>query len=162
MKRQILVMALLCLSLAGFSQADTLIKKSDQDTLHIGNMTIVRNGVDSSNYNSSSRHSHYYLNHKNITTNWLILDLGFANYNDRTNYSSAGAQQFAPGGTSDWFNLKYGKSIDVNIWLFIQRLNLIKHVVNLKYGLGIELNNYRYRSPLRYDKTANMFTEDLT
>lgn len=153
MKKEILVMALLCLSLAGFSQVDTLAKKSDLDTLHIGNMTIVRNGVDTATYNRSSKHSHYYFNHKNITTNWLIVDLGFANYNDRTNYSSAAAQQFAPGGTSDWFNLKYGKSIDVNIWLFIQRLNLIKHVVNLKYGLGIELNNYRYRSPI-------VFTED--
>jgi hypothetical protein len=26
----------------------------------------------------------------------------------------------------------------------MQRLNLIKHVVNLKYGLGLELNNYHF------------------
>jgi hypothetical protein len=32
----------------------------------------------------------------------------------------------------------------------MQRINLIKHVVNLKYGLGIELNNYRYESDIRY------------
>ena len=44
----------------------------------------------------------------------------------------------------------------------MQRLNLIKHVVNLKYGLGIELNNYRFESPLWYDKANNIFTEDVT
>jgi hypothetical protein len=32
----------------------------------------------------------------------------------------------------------------------MQRLNLIKHYVNLKYGLGLELNNYRYKSPISY------------
>ena len=32
----------------------------------------------------------------------------------------------------------------------MQRLNLIKKNVNLKYGLGIELNNYRYRSNISY------------
>ena len=26
----------------------------------------------------------------------------------------------------------------------MQRLNLVKHVVNLKYGLGLELNNYHF------------------
>ena len=44
----------------------------------------------------------------------------------------------------------------------MQRLNFIKHVVNLKYGLGIELNNYRYEVPLYYDKANNIFTRDLT
>ena len=33
----------------------------------------------------------------NISTNWLIVDLGFTNYNDKTNYSGAEAQSFAPG-----------------------------------------------------------------
>ena len=33
----------------------------------------------------------------------------------------------------------------------MQRLNMIKNIVNLKYGLGIELNNYRYDSPILYE-----------
>ena len=68
----------------------------------------------------------------------------------------------APGIGKEQFKPRVGKSVDVNIWLFIQRLNLLKHVVNLKYGLGVELNNYRYESPLRYDKVANIFNQDLT
>ena len=30
----------------------------------------------------------------------------------------------------------------------MQRLNLIKHYVNLKYGFGLELNNYQFKSAL--------------
>lgn len=34
----------------------------------------------------------------------------------------------------------------------MQRLNLIKHYVNLKYGLGIELNNYRFTSDISFNE----------
>ena len=92
----------------------------------------------------------------------MIVDLGFANYNDKTNYTSAAAAGVvAPGLNKEKFNLRNGKSVDVNIWLFMQRLNLVSHVVNLKYGLGIELNNYRYESPVYYDKQNNIFTQDV-
>jgi hypothetical protein len=35
----------------------------------------------------------------------------------------------------------------------MQRLNLVKHFVNLKYGAGIELNNYKYQDNIRFQKT---------
>jgi len=157
MKRKILLMGVLCAALAGQAQTDTTTKSSPTnnqgDTIHIGSMIIIRNGkgtVDDSIVVHT--HHHYYYKPSNISTNWLIIDLGFANYNDKTNYSSQETQNFAPGSTNDWFKLRTGKSVDVNIWLFMQRLNLIKHVVNLKYGFGIELNNYRYLAPLLYSE----------
>lgn len=33
----------------------------------------------------------------------------------------------------------------------MQKLNIIKSVVNLKYGIGLELNNYRYKEPIKYN-----------
>ena len=62
------------------------------------------------------------------------------------------------------FKLKTIKSVNVNIWFFMQRLNLIKHYVNLKYGVGLELNNYRFKSavslneggPNPYDASQNI------
>jgi hypothetical protein len=33
----------------------------------------------------------------------------------------------------------------------MQRLNIYEHVVNLKYGFGIELNNYRYTENIKYE-----------
>ena len=88
---------------------------------------------------------------KNVSTNWGIVDLGFSNYEDKTDYGATGSYLVnRPGaypqiGKND-FKLRSGKSINVNIWFFMQKINLVKHKVNLKYGLGLELNNYRYKS----------------
>ncbi|HLK31271.1 MAG TPA: outer membrane beta-barrel protein [Puia sp.] len=152
MKKKLLLMAALCAALTSFAQTDTTGKSStnnnQSDTIHVGNMVIVRNGKNDNDSIVVRTHRHNYYKPSNISTNWVIIDLGFANYNDKTNYPSS----FAAGSTKDWFNLRTGKSVDVNIWLFMQRLNLIKHVVNLKYGLGIELNNYRYSSPILFSE----------
>jgi hypothetical protein len=36
----------------------------------------------------------------------------------------------------------------------MQRLNMVKHIVNLKYGLGLELNNYRYSENIKFQKSG--------
>ena len=96
----------------------------------------------------------------NISTAHWIVDLGFSNWVDNTDYGSATAQNYIvnrPGypalGAND-LKLKNGKSTNVNIWVVIQRLNLIKHYVNLKYGLGVELNNYRFKSPVSFKEAG--------
>jgi hypothetical protein len=161
MKKVFTILAFLCIGMKGFSQKDSIRLKNSSDT------TITQSGRDSDSCcDSHSWHDmhgwhnmpwpmppHHWNNHvkpSNLSTNWLIVDLGFANYTDKTNYSGTTAQAFAPGSKEYWFSLKNNKSVDVNIWLFMQRLNLIKHVVNLKYGLGIELNNYRYETNIKY------------
>jgi hypothetical protein len=103
-----------------------------------------------------------------VSTNWLIFDFGFTNYTDKTDYSSTGTYLYnrpgaLPLGKSD-FNLNDGKSSNVNIWFFMQRLNLIKHVVNLKYGLGLDLNNYRYKSSanISYHESNPYITNQIT
>ncbi|MEO6733414.1 MAG: outer membrane beta-barrel protein [Ferruginibacter sp.] len=127
----------------------------EPDTIRIGNIIIIKQGGDKDN-EDKKRHSKVIIgrNHKkkaaNVSTNWGIIDLGIANYSDETNYGSAGNYLYnragaVPLGEND-FKLKAGKSVNVNIWFFMQRLNLVKHHVNLKYGLGLELNNYRYKT----------------
>ena len=147
MKKFYFLLAAVCLYCTGFAQSDTVYKAQQSgDTIRIGAMIIVKKGRKNDStkvYFDRSRPS-------NLSTNWLVVDLGFNNYTDNTNFASAAAQQFAPGGNKDWFKLHNGKSVNVNIWLFLQRLNLIKQVVNLKYGLGLELNNYRYESNIRF------------
>ena len=158
MNRVLLLTAGLFIALFSQAQNDTTGKKdnwhSGDDTLRVGNLLIIRNGQQEQATDAylrvrNRRHDRSYRPH-NISTNWGIVDIGFTNYNDKTVYSSAAAQQFAPGGTKDWFKLRDGKSVDVNIWIFMQELNVIKHVVNLKYGLGLELNNYRYEENIRF------------
>lgn len=146
MKRILTLGIMLCATVMVFAQQDTTGKQSNQpDTIKVGGMIIVRkDGGHNEIYNQ--KHDHYSGSHRynasNLTTNWVIFDIGFSNYNDKTNYSSPEAQSFAPSSTKDNFNLKTWQSRNINIWFFMQRLNLVQHVVNLKYGFGLELNNY--------------------
>ncbi|HVI48506.1 MAG TPA: hypothetical protein VM802_26800 [Chitinophaga sp.] len=73
----------------------------------------------------------------------------------RYDYSPAGLATFAPRGGSEpltpaEFKLITGKSINFNIWLFQQRLNITKHKLNLLYALGLEMNNFRYARNITY------------
>lgn len=169
MKRIITILAGLLIGYTGLSQTDSTKQETTDstrqvkagDTIRIGNIIIVKRQGDHDGDNRRSRNRFVYYEYhskefkrRNFTTNWLVVDLGFANYNDQTEYNSAAIQDptngFAPGATKDWFKLRPIKSVNVNIWLFMQRLNLIKHVVNLKYGVGVELNNYRYEEPVKF------------
>lgn len=161
MKRIFTLCIVLCTVLTGFAQTDTTGKASD--TIKVGTMIIVRKPGNSHDENTKDKHiiisngkGHY--KPSNVSTNWVIVDLGFANYNDKTNYASAASSGFVGAGIGDKDNLKLRaiKSVNINIWLFMQRMNLIQHVVNLKYGLGLELNNYRY------DNEAIRFHKDPT
>ncbi len=162
MKRFFTLSLALCIVMTGFAQVDTTAKQTP-DTIKIGGMVIIRE--PGGNYDSTKKRDRIFrintrrANDKpaNISTNWWIVDLGFANYVDNTNYTQAIASGFiAPGIGEEELKARAGKSRNVNIWVFMQRLNMIKHVVNLKYGLGIELNNYHFD-----DKTIR-FNQDPT
>lgn len=164
MKTFYILLATVCLHITSFAQTDTTGKSpsgSNNDTIRIGNIIIIRKpGKNKDNDSGVVRIERRRGPSPNISTNWGIVDLGFNNYNDNTMYASAEAQQFAPGSNKDWFNLRNGKSINVNIWIFMQRLNMIKHVVNLKYGLGLELNNYRYEDDIRFRENPALVYKD--
>jgi hypothetical protein len=99
------------------------------------------------------------------------MDLGFANMRDNTDYTSAQAGPFlktlrpANGSVNqDNYKLNTGKSSNVNIWLFMQKVNIIKHVINLKYGLGLEMYNFRYDTHLsfRNDPQPFVFNDSIS
>lgn len=185
MNRIIITAAIVLLSLTGFAQTDTT-GNNQPDTIKVGNFIIVKKNKgdktnpadtmpkktysiditigDDSNSGESSSKRH----HPNVSTNWLIFDLGFANWRDKTVYGSpeANAYLHADGGpafTSGDLDLKNAKSSNVNIWFFMQKLNLSKHVLNLKYGLGLEMYNYRYETNISYHKSpAYIFRDTIS
>lgn len=165
MNRILLVCVAACLFTTGMAQTDTTGKKETNDTIRIGGMIIIKKaGTNEREIITGDRTVKIPSRKKeneNITTNWWIIDLGYSGFNDKTNYASAEAQVFAPGSTEDWFDLRGGKSRNVNVWFFMQRLNMIKHVVNLKYGLGLELNNYFFDDErIRFQKNPTLITMD--
>lgn len=164
MKTIVFAALLMGSTLTSFAQTDSTTVKSD--TIRIGGMIIVKkpgkNGGESREVIISNRRRNKL---SNVSTNWWIVDLGFANYKDETNYAAAQQSGFITSAITGKDNLKLrtGKSVNVNIWVFMQKLNLAKHVVNLKYGLGVELNNYRYNDErVRFTKNPTTVSLDQT
>lgn len=159
MKRISLILATCFVSATLLAQNDST-KTQHADTIKIGGMVIIKKDSPDQQRRREASDTivhHRNLKHSNVSTAQFIIDLGFANWDDKTNYASATSQGFLvnkPGTTSPLgandFKLKTGKSTNVNIWVFMQRLNLIKHYVNLKYGIGVELNNYRFKSNVSF------------
>lgn len=167
MKRIFILCMALCAMLPGFAQEDTT-KRSNPDTIKIGGMVIIRE-PGSRDDNDGNRDRVFKFTRRNrdkesnLSTNWWIIDLGFSNFNDQTDYTSPAAQAIAPGSNEDWFKPRVGKSRSVNIWIVMQRLNLIDHVVNLKYGLGLELNNYHFDDKsIRFNKNPTLIDQYYT
>lgn len=156
----------MCLATAVFTTGFSQEEKND--TLRIGSITIIKKAGNKDRDTITEDRKYEIPNHKrkpeNVSTNWWIVDLGYAGFNDNTVYGpNTAADQFAPGSNEDWFDLRAGKSRNVNIWFFMQRLNMISHVVNLKYGVGLELNNYRFDDErIRFQKNPTLISLDNT
>jgi hypothetical protein len=146
MKGILLAAIAIGIGMASYAQTDSTAKERT-DTIKVGGMIIIKTpgknddgkGDTQVTINRNRRTS------SKVNTNWWIVDLGFANYSDNTNYATTAAMGFTGAGVNEEaMKLRPGKSVNVNIWMFMQRLSLIRSYVNLKYGFGVELNNYRF------------------
>jgi hypothetical protein len=165
MKR--LLLALIALGGAMTCLAQDSTKKEKADTIKVGGMIIIKDGKGDDGERKNRNiiiSNHKKRKSSNITTNWWIVDLGFSNLKDETNYPAAIASGFLDNSIGkDQLDLRMGKSINVNVWMFMQKLNVIKHVVNFKYGLGVELNNYRFENEtVRFSKNPTKISLDAS
>ena len=154
---------LLFSTVSAMSQQDSTSHRSD--TLKVGGFVIVSDGVAdkiSKNWGNNKSIGQVWISRparktKSISTNWFIFDLGFANYRDQTNYAYAQGGSYLkvmrpgdPPVSETTTSLNTGKSSNVNIWLFMQRASISKNVLNIKYGLGLEMYNFRYDSKISF------------
>jgi len=168
MKKTLTTFMGILLAIVSLAQSDTAQVPVKTDTIRIGGMLILkRSDPNSKGVNVTVGHRHY--NKKaNVNTESFVVDLGFANWVDKTNYATAGSGNYLvsrPGGPAlapTDFRLRTIKSVNVDLWFFMQRVNLIHHVVNLKYGLGLELNNYRFNSSVSFKEAGvNPYNQSL-
>ena len=98
---------------------------------------------------------------KNTETNWWIFDLGFANFVDKSptlywlaaNPNSPSIYPVTYPGpvmSPENFSLNNKKSTNINVWVVTQKINLYQHKINLKYGLGVEMFNFRFDKPISF------------
>jgi len=157
------------------SKADSL--KVKEDTLKMGNLIIVGKGIsegvnklgkaiegiDIKKIAETASDVLKKKKPKKVSTNWLVYDIGFAGYNDNTNYATSAAQAFVkpagsvPASKGD-FALKSSRVSNFNLWFFMQRVSIIQSVLNLKYGFGIESNNYFFKTGITYVDDINVYT----
>jgi len=162
MKRLYFLAALCALATATYAQTeptkkDTTYNPANNDTIRIGSILIIKKNKKAKG-DSTIVITDIRKRNPRKSTNYIIFDLGFANLNDNTNYgNTAGFTVSKPGAQA--FNeadlkLKGGKSLNINLWFFMQNYSLVKNNVNLKYGLGLELNNYRFKSPISFKESG--------
>lgn len=168
MKKIMYLIAVVLLSQQTFAQTDTTFH-NEPDTIKVGNFIIIKkkdnNKTDSSEKSVTvniDMNKSYKKHKSNLSTNWFIVDLGFANLRDNTVYGSPEANAYLHDNGNGHFtkgdmDLINGKTSNVNLWIFMQKLNVINHVVNLKYGLGLEMYNWRYSSNISYSKSPDAF-----
>ena len=173
MKKIYMALAALWVAGAGFAQTETTKTNTDTtgkkvDTIKVGNFIIIKENRLHASGRSSSTTTVERKPYKpaRISTNWLIFDLGYANVNDKTDYTGAEAQNFlqaVPPGErpgQDDLKLRANKTSNVNIWVVMQKVSIGKGYFNIKYGLGLEMFNFRYESNIRYNKSPNYIYKD--
>lgn len=171
MNKFLLLLTTLLVATASYAQTDST-RKAAPDTMRVGNFIIVKKKKDNTNDPKNDKHFSISVQRRhrnsnpNVSTNWFVFDLGFANWRDKTDYNGpAFTNQGAAGNyirnipnhampdnpvSKNSFNLRNEKSSNVNIWFFMQKRNIAKHVLNLKYGLGLEMYNYRFESNISF------------
>ncbi len=142
------------------------------DTIKVGGLIIINENKksnpndtrDEEKEDQRKRREKKERNRSKTETDWGLFDFGINNFIDKTDYTTPAAKNFArtikPGEaafTESDFNLKTIKSNNFNIWFVMNRTSLAKHYVNLKYGIGIENNNYHFENNLSFVKTNTPF-----
>jgi len=129
--------------------------KNFQGTIFIYTGVITRPSSAKHDNNSDDRN----VKEGDFESHWGILDLGINTIADNTNYNSPTVKNFlnvpANRQNSELFKLRQGKSINVNIYPWMQTLYALKRKnqkINISTGLGLQLYNFRYENPITYTR----------
>ena len=99
-------------------------------------------------------------NFKQLETSWFAFDIALVNYLDETKYAeNKSLSNPAIGQPLSKFKMQLnnGKSTNINIWVVQQKYRLKNPAFYLKYGLGLEMFNFRYEYGINFRKNESMF-----
>jgi hypothetical protein len=163
-----------------YGMNDTLVAITD-DTVKVGRIKIINKSEGSQSFGQKNWESLLDGDFKKtkisiergpkklkpITTNWWIFDLGFANYIDRTDNIDYSSTMYSSSSlsmvSSKDLKLNNVKSSNFNIWIVQQKASLYKNYWNLKYGIGLEMYNFRFQRSISFSNTAgnNIYFDDV-
>lgn len=126
---------------------DTINNKGTTLTVGTGGIKVNKPGVKK---------------HKKFEVQVGMLDLGFNNIQDKTNYNSPEAQNFLHVNqdqkNSNLFSLREGKSVNVNIWPVLLKYNALKthnQKITIATGVGLQIYDFRYNKPISFQSDPN-------
>jgi len=96
---------------------------------------------------------------KKFETSWFAFDIGLANYLDETKYLENKTLSNPSIGlpmSKLKMQLNNGKSTNINIWVVQQKYRFKNPMFYLKYGLGVEMFNFRYEYGINFRKHESM------
>lgn len=142
---------------------DSAKATGDTTVIKIGDMSIIITDKDSENVqvkiegvgkgDSEEGKDDHRDNRKklnNVSTRFGLFNIGINGYlNDGQSTMPAGYEAL---------ELNYGKSIHVDLHVFQQRVNLIKHYLNIVYGFTLDFNNYKFQNPYTLKPREAMVT----
>ena len=97
---------------------------------------------------------------KKFETSWFAFDIGLVNYIDETKYLENKTLSNPSIGlpmSKLKMQLNNGKSTNINIWVVQQKYRFKNPMFYLKYGLGVEMFNFRYEYGINFRKHESMF-----
>jgi hypothetical protein len=93
---------------------------------------------------------------RNTRTRWFFIDFG-------VNALMNGENSFNLAGESEVFSdLRYGRSLHLDMHMFRQRQNLIRHVLNLEYGLTFSWQNFSFQDDIVITPNAEAFSFEFS
>jgi len=99
-------------------------------------------------------------NFTQLETSWFAFDIALVNYLDETKYAeNKSLSNPAIGQPLSKFKMQLNnsKSTNINIWVVQQKYRFKNPAFYLKYGLGLEMFNFRYEYGINFRKNESMF-----
>lgn len=150
-----LLFGLLVATTTQAQSSDTTAEKTDTTNCakkkHPMSLSLSTDGLSLSSTDSSKKE-------KRFGIEYGVLDLGFNRLDDKTNYNTPEAIAFmgyraGQPNAERPFALREGKSINVNVWLLMTKLRLLKtshQRIYLTSGLGLQMYNFRWDGERNY------------
>ena len=162
MKKRVQFIFFCLISLQLFAQNDTikigqlLISKPESKSNLSWEQVIKNKDLNGLKVNFKKSNNNF----KQLETSWFAFDLALVNYLDETKYAeNKSLSNPAIGQPLSKFKMQLNnaKSTNINIWVVQQKYRFKNPVFYLKYGLGLEMFNFRYEYGINFRKNESMF-----
>ncbi len=81
-----------------------------------------------------------------VKTRFLMLELGINSYHSGSDINIPASLQT--------FELRHGRSLEVNLHIYRQRIKIGKGVVNIEHGLSFDFNHYAFQNKVMFSEDA--------